>query len=190
MRALGALDDDDLAPLHAAAAQGRARVRAGVPRSSRCERPDLAGLVPVVLYETLGPTLGAGNEAAALALGRRAHLRDELSRVGPARRLRRATGPALGEALFEAILTRRSGVTFTVDEYDETWRRLATPDGKINLAIPELLDELAALRDEQPATRRASSRSCCRPASAARRPPTRSSAIRRGGRRTRPARCA
>ena len=55
-------------------------------------------------------------------------------------------GPALGEALFEAIRTRRSGVTFTVDEYDETWRRLATPDGKINLTIPELMSELRALR--------------------------------------------
>jgi anaerobic selenocysteine-containing dehydrogenase len=59
-------------------------------------------------------------------------------------------GAALGEALFEAIRTRRSGVTFTVDEYAETWRRMATPDGKINLSVVELLDELAALRNEKP----------------------------------------
>jgi formate dehydrogenase len=64
-------------------------------------------------------------------------------------------GPALGEALFEAIRTRRSGVTFTVDEYDETWRRLATPDGKINLTIPELMSELRALPSETPAHERA-----------------------------------
>jgi anaerobic selenocysteine-containing dehydrogenase len=59
-------------------------------------------------------------------------------------------GPALGEALFEAIRTRRSGVTFTVDEYEETWKRLCTPDGKVNLSVPELLGELDGLRDEKP----------------------------------------
>jgi formate dehydrogenase len=60
-------------------------------------------------------------------------------------------GPALGEALFEAILTRRSGVTFTVDEYEETWKRLCTPDGKVNLSVPELLAELAEVAHEKPA---------------------------------------
>jgi len=63
-------------------------------------------------------------------------------------------GPALGEALFAAIFTRRSGVTFTIDEYDETWRRLATPDGRINLTIPELMTELNALPSEKPARAR------------------------------------
>jgi formate dehydrogenase len=57
-------------------------------------------------------------------------------------------GPALGEALFEAILTGRSGVTFTVDEYEETWRRLANPDGKINLTVGELMSELRGLATE------------------------------------------
>ena len=100
-------------------------------------------------------------------------------------------GPALGEALFEAILTRRSGVTFTVDEYEETWRRLATPDGKINL--------------DDPGAARASSRRCRDEPPAARRDvPVRALGrraplvdgehdlprSRRGGRRTRPARCA
>ena len=39
-----------------------------------------------------------------------------------------------------------SGVVFTVDGYEETWRRVETPDGRVHLAIPELLAELAALR--------------------------------------------
>ena len=33
----------------------------------------------------------------------------------------------------------RTGVTFTVDEYDETMRRLETPDGRVSLAIPHCL---------------------------------------------------
>jgi anaerobic selenocysteine-containing dehydrogenase len=148
VRALGALTDDDLQPLRAALAQGR-DVFAALFLKTMAERPDLAGLAPVVLYETLGPILGADNAAAALLWGA-AHTcamayPDSVRRAGFA-----GEGPAVGEALFEAILTRRSGVTFTADEYEETWKRLCTPDGKVNLAVPELLDELATLRDEQP----------------------------------------
>ena len=36
-------------------------------------------------------------------------------------------------------------MTFTVDDYDETMRRLETPDKKVSLAIPALLDELDTL---------------------------------------------
>jgi formate dehydrogenase len=148
VRALGALADEDLQPLRAALAQGHDAFAAAFVQTM-AERPDLAGLAPVVLYETLGPTLGDGQAAVALLWGA-AHTcamayPDSVRRAGFA-----GEGPALGEALFEAILTRRSGVTFTVDEYEETWRRLCTPDGKINLAVPELLGELAQLRHEQP----------------------------------------
>ncbi|MBI3769727.1 MAG: molybdopterin-dependent oxidoreductase [Deltaproteobacteria bacterium] len=143
VRAIGALTDADLAPLRAAAAAGRLAYAQEFLRLTG-ERPELAGLVPVILYETLGPTLGRGNEAAALLWGA-AHT----CALAYPESVRRAgfsgDGPALGEALFEAILTRRSGITFTVDEYEETWRRLATPDGRVNLAIPELLRELDEL---------------------------------------------
>ena len=145
VRAIGALTDDDVAPLHAAAAQGRAAY-APVFLQTMATRPDLAALAPVILYETLGPTLGKGNEAAALLWGA-AHTcamtyPESVRRAGFT-----GEGPELGEALFEAIFTRRSGVTFTVDEYEETWQRMATPDQRVNLDVPELLDELAGLRD-------------------------------------------
>jgi anaerobic selenocysteine-containing dehydrogenase len=39
---------------------------------------------------------------------------------------------------------------FAADEYDETWRRIQTEDGRVNLSIPELLGELAKLRQELP----------------------------------------
>ncbi len=153
VRAIGALDGVDLGPLHAAAAQGRAAFAPAFLQFT-LERPDLAGLVPVILYEMLGPTFGPGNGAVALLWGA-AHT----CAMSYPESVRRAgfsgDGPALGEALFEAILTRRSGVTFTVDEYEETWRRLATPDGKINLTVAELMDELRALPAETPAHERA-----------------------------------
>ena len=91
VRAIGALDDADLAPLHAAAARRAARRSRRRSSQFTMERPELAGLAPVILYETLGPTLGAGNEAAALLWGAAHTCAHELSRVGAARRLRPAT---------------------------------------------------------------------------------------------------
>jgi anaerobic selenocysteine-containing dehydrogenase len=39
-------------------------------------------------------------------------------------------------------------VVITDDDYDETWRRIRTDDGRVHLAVPEMLAELAALADE------------------------------------------
>ena len=79
-----------------------------------------------------------------------AHRRgDELP--GPVRRAGfTGEGLELGEALFEAILASPSGVTFTVDDYDDSWRRVGTEDGRFHLVIPELLDELATLAQGLP----------------------------------------
>jgi formate dehydrogenase len=151
VRAMGALTDADVAPLRAAATQDRL-LFATTFVQTMSERPDLAKLAPVVLYEALGPTLPPGAEVAAVLWGA-AHT----CAIAYPESVRRAgfegEGPALGEALFEAVLTRRSGVVFTVDEYEETWRRLATPDGRINLAVPELLAELSRLDAEEPTAR-------------------------------------
>jgi anaerobic selenocysteine-containing dehydrogenase len=150
VRALGALSDDDLAPLRAAAAQDRAAF-AQLFVQTMAERADLAALAPIVLYETLGPTLGAGNEAAAVLWGA-AHTcamtyPDSVRRAGFS-----GEGPALGEALFEALFAGRSGITFTVDDYAETWQRVENPDRKVNLEIAPLLDELATLGTAGPVT--------------------------------------
>jgi anaerobic selenocysteine-containing dehydrogenase len=150
VRALGALRDEDLADLRAAAAripaEGRGPFAEAFYRVT-AERPHLFPLAPVVLYETLGPTLPEG-AAATAALWGAAHLC--AMSFGPS--LQRAgftgEGPMLGEQLFEAMLTRRSGVTFTVDPYEETWRRMDTPDKRVNLVIPDLLKELDGLATE------------------------------------------
>ncbi len=146
VRALGAMTDEDVAPLHAAAAKGRAEFAMELMRAVP-ESPRLAGIMTVLLYETLGPTLGAGNENAASVWGIAHNFArrypDSLHRAGVA-----GEGPALGEALFDAIMKNRSGVVMSVDPYEETWRRIH--DEKINLTIAELMPELKALRDEHP----------------------------------------
>ena len=63
-------------------------------------------------------------------------------------------GPDAGDRLFDAILASPSGVVFTDDEWDETWRRITTSDGLVHLEIPELLGELAAMARRRPARRR------------------------------------
>ena len=101
-----------------------------------------------MLYETLGPTLGKGNEVAAIMWGAAQTCAmtypDAMRRAGFT-----GDGPELGNALFDAIFNGRDGVTFSVDDYDETWRRVKTPDHRIHLDIPELIEELKSLADEK-----------------------------------------
>jgi len=146
VRALGAMTDADVAPLHAAAAKGRAEFAMELMRAVSAS-PRLAGIMTVLLYETLGPTLGAGNENAASVWGIAHNFArrypDSLHRAGVA-----GEGPALGEALFDAIMKNRSGVVMSIDPYEETWHRIHGE--KIDLTIAELMPELKALRDEHP----------------------------------------
>jgi anaerobic selenocysteine-containing dehydrogenase len=148
VRAMGVLKDEDLAPLHAAAAKGRNEYAMAFLQATS-SNPTLGALTPVVLYETLGPTLGKGNEVAAIMWGAAQTCAmtypDAVRRAGFS-----GDGTALGNALFDAIFNSRDGVTFTVDEYEETWRRINTPDHRVQLDIPELIAELKSLADEKP----------------------------------------
>ena len=132
----GALDDDLLAPLHAAAAQGRAAYAEAfmtlVGTRQGFWRPCTGDSV-----RDAGADLGLGARSDGRLVGRRPHLRHDLSRVGAPRGFS-GDGLEMGEALFEAMLARRSGVVFTIDEYEDSWRRLATSDGRVKLDVPEL----------------------------------------------------
>jgi anaerobic selenocysteine-containing dehydrogenase len=146
VEALGALTDDDLAPLRAAAAQGRDAFAAAFFEATAA-KPHLGAFAPVVLYRTLGPTLPHGAASAAILWGaaHRCALGFEAS-------VRRAgftgDGLALGEALFDAILESPHGVSFTVDSWDDVWPRLRTESGRIMVDIPELVAELDSLAGE------------------------------------------
>ena len=141
MRALGVVPEEVLAPLRAAAADGRAPFAAAFMAAAGAD-PSLSAVASYVLYETLGPTLPA---PAAAALWGLAH-RCAMSYPDAVRR----AGFENGEELFDAILAGRSGVTFTVDDYEDVWSYVKTPGRRIQLAIPVLLDEIAALDPEAP----------------------------------------
>jgi anaerobic selenocysteine-containing dehydrogenase len=53
-----------------------------------------------------------------------------------------------GDALFDALLASRSAVVFSIDEYAESFARVSTPNRRIQLAIPELFEELDGLASE------------------------------------------
>jgi anaerobic selenocysteine-containing dehydrogenase len=148
VRALGALSDEDLAGLHEAAEQGL-DVYAQALAARLAERPRLVGLAAVVLYETLGPALPDDSAAAAALWGAAqmcAATHPESVRAAGFQ----GDGAALGNELFEAVLREQRGLVFTVDDHDINWDwiRRARPSGRLDLAIPELLDELAGLPNE------------------------------------------
>jgi anaerobic selenocysteine-containing dehydrogenase len=143
VRALGVLDDAELEPLRAAACSGRAAYAQAFVEATAAN-PTLSSLAPYVLYETLGPTLPDGLQAAA-ALWGLAH-RCAMSYPEAVRR----AGHADGDALFDAILSSPSGVVFTRDDHGDDFARIIHPDKRIALEVPEMLAELAGLEAEPP----------------------------------------
>lgn len=61
----------------------------------------------------------------------------------------RRAGHADGNALFDAILSQRSGVTFTVHEYADDWSLIGHDDHKIVLVIPNCSTRSARFRRHQ-----------------------------------------
>jgi anaerobic selenocysteine-containing dehydrogenase len=100
-----------------------------------------------IAYRTLGPTLSDGAAAAAfllpLSLQYAARHEAAVRRAGHS-----GSARTLGSDLFRAILEQRSGVVLSRHEYDEVWSLVRTPDRRVQLAVPEMLNELDSLASE------------------------------------------
>ncbi|ARB27406.1 molybdopterin-dependent oxidoreductase [Pseudomonas tolaasii] len=107
----------------------------------------LMPFAPSIMYRTLGAALPAGLAAAAPLLG--LSLQYAKKHGAAVRRAgfkgHRAT---LGTALFRAILARPQGTLISVHEFEDTWSLLRNEDKRAHLQVPEMLEELAALRTE------------------------------------------
>jgi anaerobic selenocysteine-containing dehydrogenase len=145
LRAMGELPGDEvLEELRTLAAKNRGAM---MKRMSQmlAENPKLTAIAPVLLYLTLGPTLPDG-AAAAAPLYAACHRTATEHTVAVQRALATAAAPPLlGEQLFDKMLASRSGFVFTDNEYDDVFQLVKHGDGKIHLAIPELLDWLTRL---------------------------------------------
>jgi anaerobic selenocysteine-containing dehydrogenase len=142
VRALGIVDDAELEPLRRAAYESREAFTTAFLQAVSAS-PVLGKVLPYVLYETLGPTLPEGLSGAAALWG----LAQKAAMAYP-EAVRRA-GYADGNALFDAILVNRSGITFTVHEYEDDFALITHADHKIALEMPEMLDEIRALCEAQ-----------------------------------------
>ncbi|MFD9894869.1 molybdopterin-dependent oxidoreductase [Amycolatopsis sp. NPDC059027] len=143
LRHLDVVDAEVIAKLTAAAHAGRAEFAAAFFTAAGAD-PALMGLAPYVLYETLGAALPAGQRGTAAVWGLA-----QLCAMTQPEAVRRA-GFADGNELFEAIVSTPSGVTFTVDEWEDVWTYVRRPDRRFTVGIPELLGKLGELRDAEP----------------------------------------
>jgi formate dehydrogenase len=144
VRELNVVDDSDLEPLRHAATEGLAEFAEAFLHAVGTA-PVLTKVLPFVLYETLGPTLPEGLSGAAALWG----LAQKAAMTYP-EAVRRA-GHTDGNALFEAILSNTSGVTFTAHEYEDDFALIRHADHKIALSMPEMVDEIRALSHARPA---------------------------------------
>jgi formate dehydrogenase len=145
VEALGALPHEEIETLKEALSEGRPQFGAAFMAATQ-RNPKLGDVFSVALYRALGPALPDGAASAAVLWGAATmcFLRYPES-------VRRA-GFANGDELFNAVLASPSGLIFSVDDYDESWNRIGIKGGKINVAIPELCDELTKLASETPLT--------------------------------------
>ena len=159
-RALGAYTDDDLAPLRDAAA-GRPRPRSPTRSSlSAIEQPRPRQACRRAAVRDAGPDADDTRWHDRHAEPQRCGAWPNAARSSNADSIRRA---GIGEDAWSRISATRCstrsslqphGLTFTIDDYDETMRRLETPDKKVSLAIPRLLEELDTLGPGDPGGRR------------------------------------
>lgn len=145
---LGALDQELVSTLRTAAEQGL-EAFAQAFMMHVMPNPKHSGLASAILYRSLGPSLPTGMAEGAVLWGlvmryTMQHA-DSLARAGF-----EGTPAEAANRLFEAILERPSGTVFAIDTWDVVLRRVGTPDGKIQLALPDMLDATRALRDGPP----------------------------------------
>jgi anaerobic selenocysteine-containing dehydrogenase len=141
VEALGAMPAEAVAQLRAAWLDGRKAFREKFLALAAASS-NLISLAPVVLYRAIGDLLpeGFAEAAGVWALCQIAAQRNakSLARAG-------FTGEDAGDAFFDALLASKSAVVFAIDEWEETFTRLGTPNHRVQLAIPELFDELDSL---------------------------------------------
>jgi len=142
--ALGSVTEADLVPLREASRHGRAAYAQAFV-AHVMPNPRLMAQAPVVLYRTLDLPDDLREGAVLFGLAFRCAMEHgaSLARAG-------FTGSPVEAALalFEAIVSKPSGVVFAVDEWSEVGSRVETSDKKVHLALPDLLDELGKLLRE------------------------------------------
>ena len=143
VEAFGCLDADLVEDLRAAAQQGLPQyAQAFVEKVAM--NPKLMGFAPAILYRSLGPYLPEDRAEGAVMFG--LAMRAAMSSPVPLAKAGFVGSPAeAGVKLFQKMISEDSGITFAVDDWDNVRGRVSTPDGKIHLGLPDLLEAAASL---------------------------------------------
>ncbi len=101
--------------------------------------------MPFILGKTLGKAMGSVHLAALWGMLQVApkSFHENAARAGY------MTGPALGEEIFQKILDHPEGIWVGKADPENNFAAIKTQDGKINLLIPELLDELNSIEADK-----------------------------------------
>ncbi len=149
IEAMGLLGERDYRPLRRALRFGRlafaARFLLGMARNPKYQK-----FTSVLLYRTLGETLPKGMQSAAAIWGL-SHLYVRGNRKAAARAGFGGFSLLAGERLFDAILNSPSGLVYADNEYADSFTAVSHSEHRINLNIPELMQEVAKLESGAPA---------------------------------------
>ena len=107
--------------------------------------PKALKAMPFVLGKTLGKALGSVHLAALWGMLQVAPKSFYKSAI----RAGFHPGPTLGEDLFQAILDHPEGIWVGKVDPEDYFAEIKTADGRINLHIPELLDELEGIEAQR-----------------------------------------
>ena len=144
IKAMGAFDNIDLSALEKAALKNQENPDKGIFQGAFMqavmETPQLNQVSAIALRETLGKTMPEGAENVAF-LWFAAQL--YASKYPKAIRNAGIEGKdaELGKIIFDKIMNSPSGLKVSEHDYEDTWDLLKTPDKKVNLLIPELLEK-------------------------------------------------
>jgi anaerobic selenocysteine-containing dehydrogenase len=146
-QAIGAIPAGLENELAGALEEGGREALAALVFAKLSEDPSLAHIAPGLLYRTLGKSLPKDlqNAAAVWALCHEfavAH-RQAVLATGLT-----GDGMALGESLFDALLSHPSGTVITNEAWEDVWRKV--PNGKLNLVLDDMLAVAVTLNESAP----------------------------------------
>lgn len=109
--------------------------------------PKAKAMAPFVLAKTLGQEMGSGNKAALWGLLMTAPKDFQQNAV----RAGFTAGPAMGDAVFQALLDHPEGQWVAKCDPEDNWSRLQTSDGKIDVFVPEMADWVKGIEPDNEA---------------------------------------
>ncbi len=145
VEAAGVLPDGLIDKLRARLKLGRMAFAMAFQKAMR-SAPGLMNLAPVILYRTIGENLSKELKSAAVLWGSASFALAKFSK-GVKRAIKPGLSLAPNDVVFEKILNSPSGFVFSHDDYQTSFERIRTAHGKINLLIPDLLEQLQLLSD-------------------------------------------